>query len=80
MREKLSQGHPNDPLLVYIGRLGKEKRLDRLKTVLDGIPNARLAFVGGGLAEQELKILFFSITLFFFFFCEPALHEQIRYG
>lgn len=58
MREKLSDGNPNDPLLVYVGRLGKEKRLDRLKSVLDAIPGARLALVGGGPAESELKELF----------------------
>ena len=27
MREELTDGNPNDPLLIYVGRLGKEKQL-----------------------------------------------------
>ena len=34
MRSRLSQGHPEAPLLVYVGRLGAEKRLQRIKLVL----------------------------------------------
>jgi len=58
MRNKLSGGHPNDPLLVYVGRLGMEKGLDELKHVLKTIPNARLALVGKGPAEPSLRRTF----------------------
>jgi predicted secreted protein len=42
-------------LLLYVGRLGAEKKLDKLKVVLDRNPGARLALVGAGPAEQALK-------------------------
>lgn len=35
MRSKLSDGNPNDPLMIYVGRLGAEKRLRDLKGVLE---------------------------------------------
>jgi len=41
-----------------VGRLGSEKRLDRLKVVLDRVPGTRLALVGSGPAEKQLKELF----------------------
>jgi sulfoquinovosyltransferase len=55
MREKLSAGHPEDPLMIYVGRLGTEKKLELLKDVLHKIPNARLAIVGKGPAQEKLK-------------------------
>ena len=58
MRSKLSDGHPESPLLLYVGRLGAEKRLDRLKYVLESIPGTRLALVGKGPDEARLKELF----------------------
>lgn len=35
MRSRLSDGHPDDPLIIYVGRLGAEKRLRDLKGVLE---------------------------------------------
>lgn len=58
MRMVMSDGNPDAPLLLYAGRLGFEKRLDRLKTVLDKNPGARLAFVGKGPALEKLKVIF----------------------
>jgi len=58
MRSKLSQGNSDAPLLLYVGRLGLEKSLDKLKKVLDTLPNARLALVGTGPYEDKLKTLF----------------------
>ncbi|KAJ1439355.1 hypothetical protein B484DRAFT_323599 [Ochromonadaceae sp. CCMP2298] len=58
MRARLSDGHPEAPLLLYVGRLGYEKKLDRLKAVLDANPGARLALVGKGPAEADLRELF----------------------
>jgi hypothetical protein len=48
MRRRLSDGDVDAPLLVYVGRLGAEKKLQRLKKVLERNPGARLAFVGRG--------------------------------
>ncbi|MBE9019321.1 glycosyltransferase, partial [Chroococcidiopsidales cyanobacterium LEGE 13417] len=43
-----SQGHPDSPLLLYVGRLSAEKEIERIKPVLEAIPEARLALVGDG--------------------------------
>lgn len=55
MRVRLSQGHPESPLLLYVGRLGAEKEIERIKPVLAAIPNARLALVGDGPNRQVLE-------------------------
>ena len=55
MRHRLSGGWPEAPLLVYVGRLGAEKKLESLRTVLDGNPGSRLAFVGGGPCRPMLE-------------------------
>lgn len=48
MRERLTEGHPDAPLLIYAGRLGSEKGIETLSAVLPGVPGARLALVGDG--------------------------------
>ena len=58
MRSRLSNGHPQDPILLYIGRLSAEKEIDRIKPVLEAIPNARLALVGDGPYRAELEAHF----------------------
>lgn len=55
MRHKLSQGNPESPLLLYVGRLGAEKEIERIKPVLESIPGARLALVGDGPNRQNLE-------------------------
>ncbi|MBW4540253.1 MAG: glycosyltransferase [Myxacorys chilensis ATA2-1-KO14] len=55
MRNRLSQGRPEAPLLLYVGRLSAEKEIDRIKPILDAIPNARLALVGDGPNRQALE-------------------------
>ncbi len=58
MRSRLSQGHPEKPLLIYVGRLGAEKEIDRIKPILEAIPDARLALVGNGPHREALEKLF----------------------
>jgi sulfoquinovosyltransferase len=58
MREKLTDGNPEQPLLLSVGRLGSEKNLKFLKEILKKVPNARLAFVGDGPAREELMEYF----------------------
>lgn len=55
VRSHLSQGHPDSPILLYVGRLSAEKEIDRIKPVLEAIPNARLALVGDGPYRQDLE-------------------------
>jgi len=58
MRNRMSNGNPNDFLLVYIGRLAKEKRLKELRDICMSVPNSRLCFVGKGPYEHELREYF----------------------
>lgn len=58
MRAKLSQGNPDAPLLLYVGRVSAEKQIDKIKPVLESIPEARLAIVGNGPARDELEAHF----------------------
>jgi glycosyltransferase involved in cell wall biosynthesis len=55
MRSRLSQNHPESPLLLYVGRLGAEKEIERIKPILEAIPEARLALVGDGPNRQALE-------------------------
>lgn len=54
-RSKLSGGHPDAPVLLYVGRLGREKNIGSLKGVLRAMPDVRLALVGDGPARGELE-------------------------
>lgn len=65
MRDRLSQGHPEDPLLLYVGRLGAEKEIERIKPILAAIPNARLALVGDGPNRQVLEEHFAETPTYF---------------
>ncbi|WP_445634989.1 GDP-mannose-dependent alpha-mannosyltransferase [Nostoc sp. DSM 114161] len=55
MRSRLSQNHPESPLLLYVGRLSAEKEIERIKPILEAIPEARLALVGDGPHRQPLE-------------------------
>jgi glycosyltransferase involved in cell wall biosynthesis len=55
MRNRLSQNHPDAPLLLYVGRLSAEKQIEEIKPVLEAIPTARLALVGDGPHREALK-------------------------
>lgn len=58
MRYALSDGHPEDTLLLYVGRLSAEKQVDQLKVALERVPNTRLAIVGDGPARESLEAHF----------------------
>src|SRR5271165_2067649 len=55
MREKLSNGGVEDPLLLYVGRLSPEKNIEQLRSVLEAVPRSRLAVVGGGPHRLSLE-------------------------
>jgi sulfoquinovosyltransferase len=58
MRKKMTDNNPDDFLMVYVGRLGAEKRLKDIKAMLQRMPNARLCIVGKGPQEEELHEYF----------------------
>lgn len=55
MRSRLTQGYPDAPLLLYVGRLSAEKEIEQIKPVMASIPGARLALVGDGPHRQVLE-------------------------
>ncbi|NJL02720.1 MAG: glycosyltransferase family 1 protein [Spirulinaceae cyanobacterium RM2_2_10] len=55
MRQRLSQGHPDRPLLLYVGRVSPEKEIEQIKPVLNAVPGARLAIVGDGPHREALQ-------------------------
>ena len=58
MRSRLSQGNPDAPLLLYVGRVSAEKQIDEIKPVLEAIPDARLAIVGDGPNREAMETHF----------------------
>ncbi len=58
LRARLTDGHPEAPLLLYVGRLAAEKSLERLLPALAQLPGVRLAFVGDGPAAGALRRMF----------------------
>jgi glycosyltransferase involved in cell wall biosynthesis len=65
MRSRLSQNHPESPLLLYVGRLSAEKEIERIKPILEAIPQARLALVGDGPHRQALQKHFAGTNTYF---------------
>ena len=65
-RFKISGGHPDAPVLLYVGRLGREKSIGSLKRVLREMPDVRLALVGDGPARGELEEEFAGMPAVFF--------------
>lgn len=60
MRERLTGGHPEAPLILYVGRLSREKDLDQLLEPVRRLAErgARMAFVGSGPGAEELREMF----------------------
>lgn len=65
MRLRLSNGEPERPLVIHVGRLGVEKSLDFVKRVMDRLPEARIAFIGDGPYREELEKLFSGMPAVF---------------
>ncbi len=59
MRARLHGQHSDTGnLLLYIGRLSAEKQIERIRPVLDALPDTRLALVGDGPHRQQLERIF----------------------
>ncbi|MGA8087162.1 MAG: glycosyltransferase family 1 protein [Terracidiphilus sp.] len=65
MRTRLTQGHPESPLLLYVGRLSAEKDIESLRPVLQAFPQARLALVGDGPHRKALESHFAGLPVVF---------------
>lgn len=58
MRRRLLGGNREGTLLLYVGRLGAEKGIGRLRALLDALPGTRLALVGDGPHRPALEQAF----------------------
>ncbi len=59
MRKRLLGKHDDQgSLLIYVGRLSAEKQIERIKPVLEAMPETRLALVGDGPHRQQLEKTF----------------------
>lgn len=76
MRDRLSDGHPDDIILLYVGRLSPEKQLMQLRAVLENVPGTRLALVGDGPDRAKLEQYFAGLPVVFLGFQQgEALSE-----
>ncbi|MCT1450165.1 glycosyltransferase family 1 protein [Corynebacterium sp. p3-SID1194] len=59
MRDTLTDGNPDAPLLIYVGRMSAEKNLAILNDIMpllrEKVPGARLAMVGAGPQLEQMK-------------------------
>ncbi len=59
MRKKLLGKFSDEgSLLIYVGRLSAEKQIERIKPVLEALPDTRLALVGDGPYRNQLEKIF----------------------
>jgi glycosyltransferase involved in cell wall biosynthesis len=55
MRMRLTDGRPDRPVMLYVGRVSPEKNLGVLARILDATPGLTCAIVGDGPARAELE-------------------------
>lgn len=55
MRARLSDGEPGAPLVLYAGRLAREKSLDVVAEAIRSLPEVRFAIVGDGPLRAALE-------------------------
>lgn len=66
MRKRMTKGNAEDFVLIYVGRLGPEKRVMDLKGIMESLPKyTRLCIIGAGPQEDELKEAFRSTNTIF---------------
>lgn len=65
MRHRLTGGHPERTILLYVGRIALEKGLHRLKSIFSDNPTVHLALVGDGPWKEKLQKDFLSYPVTF---------------
>jgi glycosyltransferase involved in cell wall biosynthesis len=58
VRARLTDGHPDDFLLVNVGRQAPEKQLDLLRATISPERGVRLALIGAGPSHEQLRKVF----------------------
>lgn len=84
MRSVLSDGHSDDPLIIFVGRISAEKSVERCIPIVEEVrrrvPNARLAFVGEGPLYDELRTNPPEWCTFTGYLSGPDLHAAYASG
>lgn len=57
-RRKVTNGDASKTIILYVGRLAKEKGLEYITCIIETIPNAQFVFVGDGPIRSDLEKLF----------------------
>jgi glycosyltransferase involved in cell wall biosynthesis len=65
MRREMTRGHPDDTVLIYVGRLSDEKRIEQIRPALEQLPGTRLALVGDGPARPALERFYADLPVTF---------------
>ena len=55
LRQKLTDGHPEKSIILYVGRLAKEKNLERIQLLISSLPQAQFVIVGDGPIKADLE-------------------------
>jgi glycosyltransferase involved in cell wall biosynthesis len=55
VRRRLTNGNPDDLLVLYVGRQAPEKRLEMIREPVFANSGVRLAMIGGGPSHEQLK-------------------------
>lgn len=58
IRNRLTNGSPDKLLLLFVGRLAAEKKIEQIREVLENTPNTCLALVGDGPHRKYLEKYF----------------------
>jgi glycosyltransferase involved in cell wall biosynthesis len=58
MRARISSGNSDQTILLYVGRLAAEKRIEAIRDILDAVPGTHLALVGDGPHRPKLEAHF----------------------
>jgi glycosyltransferase involved in cell wall biosynthesis len=64
-RARLTAGNPDAVILLYVGRLAREKELGRLAPALAHLPGCRLALVGDGPNREQVERSFAGLPVTF---------------
>lgn len=55
IRKELTEGHPDETLLIFVGRLAPEKEVNTIKPLLESNEKIHLAIVGDGPEKENLQ-------------------------
>lgn len=65
MRARLTDGHPERTILLFVGRLAAEKQIEQLREVVAAVDGTHLAIVGDGPFRPKLETVFAGLPVTF---------------